>query len=294
MIEQLERLLQTRVDQYIGNGKTEFPEVERKRALISKRKGDLRKVKAEGRIKRQVTEGKYTDVFYVCRFTYLMKQAGKFFIEEKVENRLAKFFNGSLLKDEEVGQQPDESGVITGNGIDSSGEAVRSPYRYDRRKAVQYAERWWNDYNPQYKKFENNCTNFISQCLRAGGAPMRGYPNRTKGWWYQGGSWSYSWSVAHALCMYLSTAKTGLRAKEIKDPRNLQLGDVICYDFQGDGRFDHSTIVTGKDGYGFPLVNAQTTNSRLRYWSYEDSTAYTDQITYRFFSILDDENSSHP
>ena len=57
------------------------------------------------------------------------------------------------------------------------------------------------------KKFENNCTNFISQCLHAGGAPMRGYPNRGSGWWLQNKNWSYSWAVAHSLRLYLLILK---------------------------------------------------------------------------------------
>ena len=79
----------------------------------------------------------------------------------------------------------------------------------------------------------------------------------------------------------------GLRGKEVQDPRELILGDVICYDF-GDGRINHFTIVTGKDAFGMPLVNAHTTNSRLRYWAYEDSSAYTKNIKYKFFTIVDD------
>ena len=89
--------------------------------------------------------------------------------------------------------------------------------------------------------------------------------------------------------MYLATSKTGLRAVEVQDPRELQLGDVICYDFEGDGRFNHNTIVTGKDAYGYPLVNAHTYNSRMRYWAYEDSSAYTPNIKYKFYTIIDDD-----
>ena len=37
-----------------------------------------------------------------------------------------------------------------------------------------------------------------------------------------------------------------------------------------------------------PLVNAHTFNSRMRYWNYEDSTAYTPNMKYRFFTIVDD------
>ena len=63
---------------------------------------------------------------------------------------------------------------------------------YNRQAAVDYADRWWNSANPAYPYFEVDCTNFISQCLRAGGAPMRGYPNRSNGWWLQGGTCSYT------------------------------------------------------------------------------------------------------
>ena len=84
-----------------------------------------------------------------------------------------------------------------------------------------------------------------------------------------------SWSVAHALRWYLPGVKEWITSQEVKSPEELLLGDVICYDFEGDGRFNHNTIVTGKDANGMPLVNAHTANSRMRYWDYEDSTAYT-------------------
>lgn len=116
---------------------------------------------------------------------------------------------------------------------------------------------------------------------------MRGYPNRGNGWWMQNNSWSYSWSVANAFPRYLEASKQGLRAKVVSDVSQLKLGDVICYDFEGDGKYNHTTIVTAKDGNGEPLVNAHTYNSRMRYWAYEDSTAYTPNIKYRFFSIID-------
>lgn len=65
------------------------------------------------------------------------------------------------------------------------------------------------------------------------------------------------------------------------------MGDVICYDFEGDGRWNHTTIVVAKDADGMPLVNANTYNSRMRYWAYEDSTAYTPNMKYTFFHITD-------
>jgi hypothetical protein len=116
---------------------------------------------------------------------------------------------------------------------------------------------------------------------------MRGYPNRGTGWWLRNNNWSYSWAVANSLKIFLANSKSGLRAREVSSPNQLLLGDVICYDFEGDGRFNHNTIVTGKDANGMPLVNAHTYNSRMRYWAYEDSSAYTPKIKYKFYSIID-------
>ena len=150
---------------------------------------------------------------------------------------------------------------------------------YDRNKARDYAETWWNGANPRYLHFEVDCTNFVSQCLFAGGAPMNYTGKRESGWWYQGrdGSrelWSFSWSVAHSLQSFLAVSAS-------------RLGDVICYDWDGDGRFQHNTIVTGFDAAGMPLVNAHTVNSRMRYWDYRDSYAWTPNTRYRFFHIAD-------
>ncbi|MDF2715452.1 MAG: hypothetical protein K0R28_2377 [Paenibacillus sp.] len=176
-----------------------------------------------------------------------------------------------------------------------SSMTVEPMYRntaYDRAKARKYAETWWNGTNPQYLSFEVDCTNFVSQCLFAGGAPMNYTGKRESGWWYQGkdGSrelWSFSWAVAHSLQSYLSSSKGGLRSEPVDSPKHLAIGDVICYDWDGNGRFQHNTIVTGFDAAGMPLVNAHTTDSRMRYWDYRDSYAWTPNTRYRFFHIAD-------
>ena len=158
---------------------------------------------------------------------------------------------------------------------------------YNRAAAVAYAERWWNSHNPKFPYFaEDDCTNFISQCLFAGGAPMRGQPNRSRGWWLSSNSWSFSWSTPHGLRWYLAGSTVGLQATQVDSPSKLLLGDLIFYDFQGDGRFDHSTIVTNIQN-GEPYVNAHTNNSRNRYWTYTDSAAHTPNTKYIFYHIKD-------
>ncbi|HLU21429.1 MAG TPA: amidase domain-containing protein [Bacillaceae bacterium] len=286
MREQLLAKLDERIEQIVRRRKVNDEKIIKKLDSCMKRKADIVKVLAEGQINSLDEDGEHVYLHYDVRLKYLIRQCGKMYIEEEVENRKASFYKGSLYEEVEVpvptSQQPLDLFIDTDSSLE------RAPFYYDRLKAVQYAERWWNEYNPAYEKFENDCTNYISQCLRAGGSPMRGYPNRSNGWWYQNKNWSYSWSVANALKIYLGSSKTGLRAREVHDPLELKLGDVICYDFQGDGRFDHNTIVTGKDYNGEPLVNAHTYNSRMRYWAYEDSTAYTPNIKYKMYSIVDD------
>ncbi|WP_019007717.1 amidase domain-containing protein [Cohnella laeviribosi] len=165
---------------------------------------------------------------------------------------------------------------------------------YRREEAVAYAELWWDRPNPAFEHFEVNCTNYVSQCLFAGGAPMNYTGRRESGWWYKGfvngkEQWSFSWAVANSLQHYLSFPRSfGLRAQAVESPRQLMLGDVICYDWDGNGRYQHNTVVTAFTPDGMPLVNANTVSSRRRYWDYRDSYAWTERTRYRFFHISEE------
>ncbi|WP_096155462.1 MULTISPECIES: amidase domain-containing protein [Bacillus] len=257
-----------------------------KKAMHEARGAEIVKCKAKGRIASiENEEGKHV-ANYELYITYLINHKNKLYLEEEVVHRKAEIIEGELYRDILLSDEG------KGNDIELLPSMEEEPlerdirFKYNRLEAVKYAERWWNSYNPQFKKFEVDCTNYVSQCLNAGGAIMVGYPNRNSGWWMRSQNWSFSWSVAHALRWYLPKAKQGLRSKEVGSARELMPGDVICYDFQGDGRFDHNTFVVAKDQDGMPLVNAHTSNSRMRYWAYEDSTAYTPNIKYKFFHII--------
>jgi len=290
MRQLLQELFEKRINQFVTDvrkQKDHYQKAERKLESLAKRSAEIVKVRATGNILERSSDDEFQTIKYQVHFQYLIKQNGILYMEEEVEERMGKMYREMLVLDEEVNQPKyyEHLADLPAPVVEETGE--RLSYQYDRLKAVQYAERWWNTYNPAYKKFEVDCTNFISQCLHVGGAPMRGYPNRGTGWWLQNKNWSYSWAVANSLKIYLGNSKTGLRAKEVSSPDQLLLGDVICYDFEGDGRFNHNTIVTGKDAYGMPLVNAHTYNSRKRYWAYEDSSAYTPKIKYKFYTIVE-------
>jgi len=284
--EQLKELLQTRIEQYISSDERRAEQMDekplRKNQLLEKREADIVRVHAAGKVHSLFYDRKDTVLAYQVHLQCLIKQGDTFFIEEEIEEREARFQNGLIVNDYEV-ELLSEDTFLPEQRVE---DTQRITYTYDRRKAVQYAERWWNEFNPAYNKFADNCTNYISQCLHAGNIPMWGSPNRNKGWWMSGKSWSYSWTTAHGFYMLLASGR-GIRTQAVTYAQELNLGDIICIDFEGDGRFDHSLIVTAKDIYGMPLVNAHTVNSRRRYWTYEDSTRYTPNIVYKFFRILD-------
>jgi hypothetical protein len=180
-------------------------------------------------------------------------------------------------------------------GADAQPDGFRIPERekcvpYDRVKALRYAELWWDGYNPAFPKVNPDCTNFVSQCLFAGQMPMSGGGSRAIGWWCRfaqsksAKSWSYSWVTSHGLYSHLVN-KAG--ATVIDEPKDLKIGDVIFYDWEGRGRFHHSTVVTDFDGAGDPLVNAHTDASYHRHFRYYDSRAWTPRTRYAFVHIPD-------
>ncbi|WP_456279489.1 amidase domain-containing protein [Bacillus sp. AK128] len=287
----LEDHVSTRIHENVGRKGSRSPVIEDELKLryqgLRNRKAVIVKSQAVCQILEINERDNGLDVRYSVQLKDLIKQGNQFFNEELMEERRALIVDEQVVQDQLI-QPIEEAETFDENDLiyeDSS----REPFVYDRREAVRYAEQWWDSYNPKYEKFEVDCTNYISQCLHAGGAPMTGYPNRGKGWWMRDGSWSYSWSVANALRRYLPNAKSGLRAVEKDSASELVIGDVICYDFEGDGKWNHNTIVVAKDSDNMPLVNAHTYNSRMRYWEYTDSTAYTPNIKYAFLHIIDDQ-----
>lgn len=200
----------------------------------------------------------------------------------------------SALQDNSEEEEPLIARPYLNPDLMSSFRYIRATNRYRREQAVAYADKWWNKPNSNYEEFEANCTNYVSQCLFAGEAPMHYTNRRDSGWWYKGRGqkgkewWSYSWAVSRSLAAFLSKARgSGLSAVEVERADQLQLGDVIVYDWNGNNSFQHTTIVTAFDSKGQPLVNANTNASRHRYWDYQDSYAWTPNTRYRFFHISD-------
>jgi hypothetical protein len=117
---------------------------------------------------------------------------------------------------------------------------------YSRENALNYANQWAMSRNPQYFDYSDlggDCTNFISQCIHAGGGIM----DYTKdlGWYYSNANdKAPAWTSAHYLYNFLtrSTAGPGPYAKEV-DVSQIEAGDIVQLAFQDTSRFSHSLFV---------------------------------------------------
>ena len=114
--------------------------------------------------------------------------------------------------------------------------------------AARYALQWARGTNPDYGRFDNDCTNFVSQALFAGGWTMVGgsfFDSTSDSVWWFGKSplsrSSYTWGGAQNLANFLS--KSG-RATQVDSPTSLGIGDVV--QIAAAGLIHHSMVVTNK------------------------------------------------
>jgi hypothetical protein len=138
--------------------------------------------------------------------------------------------------------------------------------------AVAYANKYWRSYNPAYLASPNDCTNFISQALYAGGWTKKGTDStgenrkRNTVWWYTGtGAYPKSYSWADAQVWREFAQGQGRVASIITN--NTRAGDVIQYDIGLNG-MNHTTIVTFYDtDTRQPLLTYHTSNTHNKPFS---------------------------
>ncbi len=152
--------------------------------------------------------------------------------------------------------------------------------KYNRQATVAYAEKWALLRNPAYFNFDTlggDCTNFVSQCLRAGGCPM----NYTKdtGWYYTSpGDRAAAWTSASQLHRFL-TQNRGTGPKAIYTSLSLlEPGDLI--QLHNGKAYYHTLVVVGFQEES-PLVCAHTDDALRRpLYTYRYMTAKGLHITY--------------
>ncbi|WP_255305894.1 amidase domain-containing protein [Streptomyces sp. Wb2n-11] len=128
-----------------------------------------------------------------------------------------------------------------------------------------YAEKYWSRYNPAYPSYDSagaggDCTNFVSQALKAGG------------WKHAPGSWDdyRKWWSDPKLGNTLSFvgvnewswfALSSKRTTNLSNVWEMGVGDVLQMDFNRDGSKDHTMMVSYRDRRGTPYLTAHSTNT---------------------------------
>lgn len=125
---------------------------------------------------------------------------------------------------------------------------------------INYASDWAFSRNPLYYDFERiggDCTNFVSQCLRAGGAAMN--YTRDTGWYYyslhdRSAAWT---SVEYFYKFIVNNRSVGPFGKSIPISQ-IGIGDVIQL---GTGSAFYHTLLVVNVKNGEPFIAAHTENA---------------------------------
>ncbi|MFJ3302049.1 amidase domain-containing protein [Streptomyces sp. NPDC086549] len=138
---------------------------------------------------------------------------------------------------------------------------------YDYKAMVAYATKYWNNYNPAYPDFNGHqdggdCTNFVSQALKAGGwKHVPGYTYDFHKWFGNSDIQSDSFVGVNEFSWFALSSK---RVTSLANVYQADLGDVLQMDFNKDGSKDHSMIVTYRSPQGVPYVSYHSTNTYNR------------------------------
>ncbi|MEU6098136.1 amidase domain-containing protein [Streptomyces sp. NPDC047079] len=135
---------------------------------------------------------------------------------------------------------------------------------YDYKAMAAYAQKYWNNYNPAYPDFNGHgaggdCTNFVSQSLKAGGwKHVPGYTSDFHKWFGNSDIQSDSFVGVNEFSWFALSSK---RVTSLANVYQMDVGDVLQMDFNKDGSKDHSMIVTYRSPQGVPYVTYHSTNT---------------------------------
>ncbi|MFJ2604201.1 amidase domain-containing protein [Streptomyces sp. NPDC091279] len=138
---------------------------------------------------------------------------------------------------------------------------------YDYKAMVAYATKYWSTYNAAYPDFNGagaggDCTNFVSQALKAGGwVHVPGYTNDFTKWFGNSEIQSDSFVGVNEFSWFALSSK---RATSLANVYQMDIGDVLQLDFDKDGSKDHSMIVTNRTAQGVPYLTYHSTNTYNR------------------------------
>lgn len=151
--------------------------------------------------------------------------------------------------------------VFTSIDINAYGNAESANYtnstEYSRTNAIEYAEKFFSKRNNQYYGYGQDCANFVSQCIHAGGIPINGswYSYKMDDCFFYCGNVFITWSRAPEQCDYFKNSKyysKDLSIKNISDIKDaikegVKAGDLIYFDNDKDGTVDHAAMISKVD-----------------------------------------------
>ncbi|MFD4758921.1 amidase domain-containing protein [Streptomyces sp. NPDC058439] len=163
---------------------------------------------------------------------------------------------GSPDEDEGAKAPPSETTLLPDTGV-----AVVKPTSYNYGKIVSYADKYWKNNNKAYRTYGNDCTNFVSQAMLAGGWGPKGgaliQRTSNKYWFYGPTTFTTSYTWAGAENWYWFAQKHSKRTKILPSVWNLAASDVLQADWDKNGNIDHTMIVT-KRYQGTPYLTYHT------------------------------------
>lgn len=191
-------------------------------------------------------------------FTFIQDVSGWVMLESMPE-----FSGGVLLPSTQVidpgpaSPEPEVAreaeAALSIEGAERSGEmGTMAVSKKNKQKIVDYAQKYVKNYNKSYRAYKQDCTNFVSQALRAGGWSHIGSGannRRDKAKWFYGSTvkkTSFTWAGAENWGIFARDKSK--RTKSIAQ-KNLAPGDVVQAIWTGKGPKDHTMIVvqTGKN-----------------------------------------------
>lgn len=155
---------------------------------------------------------------------------------------------------------------------------------YNRRAAVNYANRWALSRNPIYYDYSNiggDCTNFASQTVYAGTGVMNYTPE--VGWYYiNANDKSPSWTGVQFFYDFMTNNEGLGPFAETRELNGLLPGDIIQLGDK-DGNFYHTLVLTNIQRFGGRRIYLVASHSVD---SYRRNLASYDFENYRGIHIL--------
>lgn len=175
---------------------------------------------------------------------------------------------------------------------------VLAPKKYDRQLAIEYADQWAHDRNIEFPNYGstgacNDCTNYLSQMLYAGGHQLVAvYSNTSFDWWYYCDEFSVctnsnTWSATDWMNQYATNYNNQKFGAPTGWVETLLPGDFFLMDLPTSpqhGIPNHSRLVVG---WGYPeegdnlntwrlLINQHCTDRKRVRWDYNlpDGTGF--------------------